>query len=225
MPRTLDAPSAHRTGPSLPGPAPRATRILLAGAVTAGPLFLAAGLLQALTRDGFDVTRNAISQLALGDAGWIQTANFLLTAALLAAGATGLRRALRGGPGAIRGPALVGVFAASFLAAAVFPADPGAGFPAGTPETTHLSAHGAAHMISGMVGYLALSAAFLVLARPLAARGHRGWATASRLAPFGVLAGFAGSSVTVLAFTAGAGLGLAWLAALTARLLMDTANS
>ncbi|MEJ8643331.1 hypothetical protein WKI68_21940 [Streptomyces sp. MS1.HAVA.3] len=76
-------------------------------------------------------------------------------------------------------------------------------------------------MLGGMVGYLALCAAFLVLARSLGSLGslgHRGWALASRLAPVGVLAGFAGSSVSVLAFTVGAGLGLAGLTAVTARL-------
>ncbi|MCK8680026.1 DUF998 domain-containing protein [Streptomyces lichenis] len=39
----------------------------------AGLPFLAMGLVQGLTRDGFDFTRNAISQLALDEAGWIQT--------------------------------------------------------------------------------------------------------------------------------------------------------
>ncbi len=43
-------------------------RWLTTGGVVAGPLFLAAGLAQGLTRDGFDFTRNAISQLALGGA-------------------------------------------------------------------------------------------------------------------------------------------------------------
>ncbi|OEJ36073.1 hypothetical protein BGK67_30310 [Streptomyces subrutilus] len=217
---------ARRAGstPAGPAQAPRATRLLLRGGVLAGPLFLVAGTAQGLTRDGFAFTRNAISQLALGEAGWIQTANFLLTAALLAAGAIGLRRALRRGAGGTWGPVLVGVLAASFLAAALFAADAGAGFPAGAPDATSLSADGAAHMISGMAGYLALCAAFLVLAGPLAARGHRGWAVASRLVPLGVLAGFAGSSATVLAFTLGAGLGLVWLAAVTARLLTDVSH-
>ncbi|KJY34906.1 DUF998 domain-containing protein, partial [Streptomyces katrae] len=55
-------------------PAPRsAARWAVVGGVVAGPLFLAAGLVQGFVRDGFDFTRNAISQLALGDAGWIQT--------------------------------------------------------------------------------------------------------------------------------------------------------
>ncbi|MEU0402750.1 DUF998 domain-containing protein [Streptomyces sp. NPDC006197] len=193
-------------------------RWALAGGVVAGPLFLAAGLAQGRTRDGFDFTRNAISQLALGGAGWIQTASFVLTGALLIAGATGLRRALRGGPGGTWGPALVGVFGASFWAAAAFPADAGAGFPVGAPEATVMSGHGAVHMFGGMIGYLALCAAFVVLARPLAARGLRGWAVASRVVPVVVLAGFMASAASVLAFTVGVGLGLLWLSAVTARL-------
>ncbi|MFF6885369.1 DUF998 domain-containing protein [Streptomyces sp. NPDC012421] len=195
-----------------------ATWWAVAGGVAAGPLFLVAGLAQGFTRDGFDFTRNAISQLALGQAGWIQTANFVLTGALLAAGAAGLRRVLRGGPGGTWGPALVGVFAVSFWIAAAFPADAGAGFPAGAPEATVMSGHGAAHMFGGMIGYLALCAVFLVLARPLADRGHRSWAVASRVVPVVVLAGFMASAASVLAFTGGAGLGLLWLSAVTARL-------
>ncbi|MFF2305916.1 DUF998 domain-containing protein [Streptomyces sp. NPDC058128] len=215
MPQTLSASSqAVRTSP-----ASRATaRGLMAGAVVAGPLFLGVGIVQGLTREGFDFGRNAISQLALGEAGWIQTMNFLIAGALLIAGAVGLRRALGGGAGGAWGPVLTGVFGASFWAAAAFPADPGAGFPVGSPDATEMSAHGSVHMLAGMVGYLALCAAFVVMARPLAARGHRRWAIASRVVPVAVLAGFTASAASVLAFTLGAGLGLVWLAAATARL-------
>ncbi|MFE1791948.1 DUF998 domain-containing protein [Streptomyces sp. NPDC059525] len=201
-----------------------AARWTVVGGVVAGPLFLAAGLVQGFARDGFDFTRNAISQLALGDAGWIQTASFVLTGALLIAGAAGLRRALLGGPGGTWGPALIGVFGLSFWLAAVFPADAGAGFPAGAPEATVMSAHGTVHMAAGMLGYLALCAVFFVLARPLASRGLRGWAVASRVVPVAVLAGFMASAVSVLAFTAGAGLGLLWLSVVTGRLAFVPAD-
>ena len=143
---------------------------------------------------------------------------FVLTGCPPIVGAAGLRRALWGDPGLAWGPVLVGVFGASFWAAAVFPVDAGAGFPDGAPEVTVMSVHGTVHMAAGMIGYLTLCGAFLVMARPLAARGHRGWAIASRFVPVAVLAGFATSAVTVLAFTAGAGLGLLWLAAVTDRL-------
>ncbi|GAA2792970.1 DUF998 domain-containing protein [Streptomyces showdoensis] len=217
MPATLTA----RPDTDTPRAARPARRGPVLGLVVAGPLFLAAGVAQGLSRDGFDFTRNAFSQLALGDAGWVQTVNFLVTGALLLVGAAGLRRTA----GGTWGPVLVGVFALSFWAAALFPADAGAGFPAGAPDATTMSGHGAAHMAAGMVGYLALCAAFPVLARPLAARGHRGWALAARLAPAAVLAGFLASAASVLAFTVAAGGGLCFLAAATARLATGTAKA
>ncbi|MFI1282648.1 DUF998 domain-containing protein [Streptomyces sp. NPDC020858] len=215
MAHTLSSPANVVRSTDAPRPV---TRALLAGGVVAGPVFLGAGVAQGLAREGFGFTRNAISQLALGDLGWIQVANFLLTGALVIAGAVGMGRTLHGVPGGAWAARLVAVFGASFLAAAAFPADAGAGFPVGAPEAASLSAHGAVHMLGGMLGYLALCAAFLVLARSLGSLGHHGWALAARLAPAGVLAGFAGSSVSVLAFTVGAGLGLAGLTAVTARL-------
>lgn len=196
-------------------------RALLAVATAAGPLFLGAGLLQGLTRDGFDFTRNALSQLSLGDLGWIQITAFMLTGALVIAGAVGMRQVLRDAPGGTWAPRLIGVFGVSFLLAGAFTADAAAGFPAGTPEdhVASVSAHGAVHMLSGMVGYLALCAAFFVLARHFAAQNRRGWAVACRIVPVGVLAGFAASASAVLAFTAGAGLGLLWLTVVIARLM------
>jgi hypothetical protein len=215
--RTPGTPGTGRTTAPIPA-------LAAVGAVVAGPLFLGAGLVQGLVRDGFDFSRNALSQLSLGGPGWIQVALFVLTGGLLIAGAAGLRQLLRGAPGGTWAPRLIGVFGISFLFAAVFPADPGAGFPAGAPEAaaTALSTSGVLHMLSGMVGYLALCAAFLVFARHFAAAGgRRGHVLACRLVPLGILAGFAGSGATVLAFTAGAGLGLLALAAVAARLRAD----
>ncbi|MEU6478121.1 DUF998 domain-containing protein [Streptomyces sp. NPDC047017] len=215
---TAAVPASHR---------PPSTRLLPAAGAVAGPLFLGTGLVQGLTRHGFDFSRNAISRLSLGDLGWIQVTAFLLTGALLIAGAVGLHRVLRGGYGGTWVPRLVGVFGASFLFCAFFTADPGGGFPVGDPAAGSgaLSPHGTLHMLGGMVGYLALCAAFLLLGRRFAAERRRGWAVGSRLAPAGVLAGFAGSSATVLAFTLGAGLGLLWLTAATARLGASASDS
>lgn len=194
---------------------PLATRALLACGAVAGPLFLGVGVIEGLTRTGFDFSRNAISQLSLGSLGWIQIASFMVTGVLVTAGAAGLRRAI----GRTWAPPLVGVFGASFLLAGVFTADPGAGFPGGTPDgPATLSGHGTVHMLSGTVGYLALCGAFFVLARHFAAQGQRGWALAYRALPLGVLAGFAGSAATVAAFTAAASLGLLALTAAIARL-------
>ena len=93
--------------PELTTPADRRTaetRTLLACGVVAGPLFLAGSLVQAFTREGYDLGRHPISLLSLGDLGWLQVTNFVVTGALYGACAVGLRRALRPGSGGTWGP-------------------------------------------------------------------------------------------------------------------------
>ena len=53
---------------------------------------------------------NAISQLSLGDLGWIQITSFILTGLLAVAGAGGVRRALKGQKSGTWGAILVGTF-------------------------------------------------------------------------------------------------------------------
>ncbi|MFI6803320.1 DUF998 domain-containing protein [Streptosporangium canum] len=220
MTHTISAPTTPTVPARPPHAARPATQLLLSCGIAAGPLFLAVGVIQGLTREGFDFTRNAISQLSLGDLGWIQVTNFVIAGALIIAGAIGMRRTLHGGPGGTWAPRLVAVFGTSFLVSAVFAADPGAGFPVGAPEgpTASLSTNGVVHMVGGMIGYLALCVAFIVLARRFSAQGRRGWAVASRIVPVVVLAGFAGSAASVLVFFTGAALGQVWLTATTVRL-------
>ena len=59
--------------------ADRITKSLLGYGVIAGPVYVVAVAAQEATRDGFDPTRHAASQLANGDFGWVQTATFLIT--------------------------------------------------------------------------------------------------------------------------------------------------
>jgi hypothetical protein len=49
---------------------------------------------------GVDLSRHPLSLLSLGDLGWIQIANFVVTGVLYVACAVGMRRALGPGPGA-----------------------------------------------------------------------------------------------------------------------------
>ena len=55
------------------------TRSLLGYGVLAGVFYLVVGLILALTRDGFDVTRYPLSLLMLGEDGWMQRANLMVT--------------------------------------------------------------------------------------------------------------------------------------------------
>ncbi|WP_344983657.1 DUF998 domain-containing protein, partial [Nonomuraea soli] len=71
----------------------RTLQLLRLGAL-AGPFYVTVALSQALTREGFDLSRHPWSFLANGDLGWIQTTNFILTALATIAFAIGLRRTL-----------------------------------------------------------------------------------------------------------------------------------
>jgi hypothetical protein len=204
-------------------PAARVTRSLLGYGVIAGPLYVAVSLAQALTRDGFDLSRHAWSLLANGDWGWIQIANFIVTGLMTVAAAVGLRRALVPGRGRTWAPVLVGVYGASLVGAGVFRADPVQGFPVGAPETTAMSWHGALHFALGGVGFACLIAACFVLGSRFARSGQRRLAWFSRITGVAFLAGFLGIASgshgpTTLAFVAAVVLVCAWLTVVCAHL-------
>src|SRR5438034_5582212 len=95
--------SEHATVRSY-GSAEAITRALLRCGIVAGPLYIVAGAIQLVIRPGFDVRYNMLSQMALGDLGWIQVTNFVVSGLLVVASAVGIRRALRSGPGSTWGP-------------------------------------------------------------------------------------------------------------------------
>lgn len=201
-------------------PRARVTRSLLGYGVIAGPLYVVVSLAQALTRQGFDLTRHAWSLLTDGDLGWIQTTNFAVAGLMTVAAAVGLRRA---GTGTWT-PRLITAYGVSLVAAGMFRADPALGFPAGTPQDANtISWHGALHLLAGGVGFGCLIAASLVMGRAFAAEGRRGWAIFSRVAGLVLLLGFAGTATgahgawTTLPFTAAVILAWTWIAALSVR--------
>lgn len=197
-------------------PAARITRSLLGYGVIAGPVFVAVALSQALTRDGFDLGRHAWSLLANGHLGWIQVTNFIVVGLMTVAAAVGLRRALP----QRWVPLLIGAYGVSLIGAGIFRADPAAGFPAGTPETTAVSWHGMLHFMIGGIGFLCLIAACFVLARRFSRTGRPGWAWSSRIIGVVFLAGFAGIASgshgpTTLAFVAAVLIVWGWLTAVS----------
>src|SRR5690349_14080816 len=123
-------------------PSVRVTRSLAGYGVIAGPVYVGVSLAQALTRDGFDLGRHAWSQLAVGHWGWVQTANLVATGLMSVVFSVALRRTLAGGRGGRAVPILVATFGLGMVLAAVFPADPAAGFPVGMPTPAVPSPHG-----------------------------------------------------------------------------------
>lgn len=152
----------------------RSARRQLTCGILAGPVLLGVGLAQVFTRDGFDLDRHALSQLALGPWGFVQVVNFLVTGVLVIAAARGLRGVPGSGRAAVWGLRLLVCFGAGMLIAGVFVADPGYGFPAGTPDGPgQISWHGALHGVGFVVAMASWTAAMIVLARAFAGHGDR----------------------------------------------------
>jgi Protein of unknown function (DUF998) len=148
---------------------------LLNAGIVAGPFFVVVTLLQAFTREGFDMVRHPASLLSLGDLGWIQIANFVLTGFLFIALAIGLRRVLTSGIGSRWVSRLFIIVGVAMIGGGVFLADPSLGFPPGAPEGVpkEMSWHAAVHGFAPIFGFLALIAALFIFARRFGSQGQR----------------------------------------------------
>jgi hypothetical protein len=152
----------------------RRTRALLACGAIAGPLFVVVALLEGATRAAYSPLRHPISALALGELGWTQRANFLVTGLLTLAFGFGVRRALRGRGGSRWGPRLIGAIGIGLLGAGVFATAPLNGYPPGTPDLPiERSMAGVLHDLFSTLVFLGFPAACLVLGRRFSAWGNR----------------------------------------------------
>lgn len=214
---------AHSNNPET-GRGAAITRILLRCGVLAGPFYLAVGLMQAFTRDGFDLARHPLSLLANGPGGWIQTTNFVLTGLMVVAAAVGIGRALGRKPRVAVW--LLGGFGVAMIAAAVFPADPVDGFPPGTPEgfPTSISTTGLLHFIAGALGFALLAASCIATAWMTWRLELRLLATLSLIGGLAVFLGFFGGLFIpgfgpgILGIWFAVVVGWAWLAVVSLRL-------
>jgi hypothetical membrane protein len=204
------------------------TRRLLACGMMAGPLFLGVALVQAFTRPGFDFKRHALSQLSLGDLGWIQVANFLASGLLTVLFAIGIWKALRHGRAGTWGPVLVAVYGAGTFAAGLFSTDPSVGFPRGAPEglPESLSWHAMLHGVAFFVAFASLVAACFVFVKRFAERKQWRWTAYSAIsgvaAPALVALGIANPTSAGVPFLLAATVAFGWLAVLAIGLLAES---
>jgi len=156
------------------------TRALLACGVAAGPLFTSVSLAQVLTREGFDLGRHPLSLLSLGDAGWVQIANFVVTGMLSVAFAVGLRQSPMPGWAGRWGPRLYGGFGLGLILGGVFVTEPSDGFPPGVPDGS-ASWHSLVHDVAAGVAIDLALVSCLLLARRFRRAHETGWAAYSLL--------------------------------------------
>jgi Protein of unknown function (DUF998) len=197
---------------------------LLAGLV--GPvLFTVVTLVEGLTRPGYNPLVQLISELALTQRGWVESANFVVSGTLLVVFSGGLRRMIKGGRAATWGPRWVAIAGTALAAAGVFVIDPSPIYPPGAVPTR--SWHGLLHQVAGPGMFLGLTLTAFVYARRVAR-------------PYGMTVGvliialfFVGTNAMVTLSYAGAWpsapagllesasayLGLGWIATLAVHLL------
>ncbi|HUI71681.1 MAG TPA: DUF998 domain-containing protein, partial [Spirochaetia bacterium] len=178
-------------------------------------------------RPGFDIRHHAISVLSLGDFGWIQILNFLLTGVLALLCAIGMRQMLKSGKAGTWGPLLIGIYGIGLIIGGIFHPDPGFGFPPGSPAgmPTTMSTHAAVHSFGFYAAFLSLIAACFVFLRRFASERPRGWAAYCAISAIvSLLFVFLGSATPNLAgilFAIGGAVAFGWVSILSARLVSE----
>jgi hypothetical protein len=202
---------------------------LACGAIT-GPLFFAVAIIQVIIRPGYNIRQNAISQLSLGDLGWIQITSFIVTGLLAVACAIGVRRMLKGQKGGTWGALLIGTFGLGLIVAGIFPPDPAFGFPPGAPAgpAMPMSGHATLHAVGFFISILSMIIDSFVFVRRFRAMRQRGWAiycAASGVA-VPILVALTGAMMSwagVIVALAGA-VAFGWVSVLALRLMAELAE-
>lgn len=153
---------------------PLLLKLLLASGTIGPLLFIVVFLVEGVTRPGYNAWHHFVSSLSLGEGGWIQITNFIVTGILVLCFAIGLRRVLKGGIGSLWAPILLAIFGLCLVGAGLFVADPLLGYPKDAPNTP--TWHGNLHVFLSFFVFTALPAACFVLARRFAGDpAWRGW--------------------------------------------------
>lgn len=184
------------------------TRSLLGWGVGAGIFYLAVGITQGLFRDGFSFAEHPLSLLMLGDFGWIQMTNLILTGLMVIAAAIGFQRAMKPHNRAMRTGIALGIYGLALIGAGIFPPDPVDGFPT-ADSTAEATTGGVMHLAFGGIGFIALAAAAFFLVGWFRERGDSSSASRARLAGIAILVGFLGGAALA---TSTFGVFLLWVA-------------
>jgi hypothetical membrane protein len=146
-----------------------------------GPLLcVTVFLIEGVTRPAYNPWRSWISELSLGDQGWINIANLTISGLLILGFALALQRVFPSGPASRWGPRLVALFAVSLFLAGVFVIDPNGHYPPNIQPT--ISLHGIIHKIVAPLIFISSSAACFVVARRFATEWYgKRWVRYSRV--------------------------------------------
>jgi hypothetical protein len=170
------------------------TRTLLLAGILGPALFVATTLIDGATRPGYDAVRQYVSLLSLGDRGWVESLNFVVSGLLIAGFGLGLWRTMERRTGRWMA-GLVVVAGLAFVWSGLFSTDPEQGYPAGAPPglPPSQSLPATLHYLGSVVGFTSLAIACALSARRGTGSGapaSTGWAVYSLIGGAIVLGGW-----------------------------------
>ena len=167
------------------------TKTLLSCAAIGFLVFVSIFLLEGIVRAGYNPLRHPISSLSIGEWGWMQQLNFMITGSLVIAFAIGLGSALRNQKGGKWTPRLVGMVGAGLIGAGIFSTDPVYGYPTDQPMVlAQFSTHGHLHDFFSIFVFICLPIACFKMRRYFASVNKPGWALYSVVTAIAMLAFF-----------------------------------
>lgn len=168
--------------------------------IVSAPLFIAAFSAIGATRPGYDWRGEPVSSLGIGEEGWRQQTNFIVTGGLYLLAALGLRQCPRRSVGARIVPALIAGAGVGLIGSGLFVTDPVAAFQPATPEEDGANSanppdaaptrSGKLHNISAIPIFVCLPIAALVSAVGAFRRGDVRWAGYSASSGLAMVASF-----------------------------------
>lgn len=96
---------------------PLVIRLLVAGGAIGPILFILVFLIEGATRPGYSAWHKFVSDLRVGNQGWVQIANFFFYGTLMLGFALGPRQVFHSGKGVVWGPLLLSAFGQSLIIA------------------------------------------------------------------------------------------------------------
>ena len=167
------------------------TKSLLWCGAIACPLFIITVLIEGATRSDYNSFLFPLSSLSIGDFGWIQISNFIVTGILILVFSIGLRLVFNSATAKFRGSLLIGLVGIGLIGAGVFVTDPIFGYPTSEPLVLRqFTIHGHLHDAFSMLVFVCLPWACFVFRKRFVTTGEHGWATYSAFTGFAMIATF-----------------------------------
>ena len=158
------------------------SKLFLLGGIIGGPLFITVYLIEGFTRKDYNWLRHPVSALAIGEEGWIQTANFFVTGTCFLCFAYGLYKTLK--PPFNRRTALIlfTIIGIGLIGAGIFSTDPIVGYPPELPYQNHqTSVHGHLHNAFSLPVFIGIITACFSFRKKFNLQGEQKWALYSLL--------------------------------------------